>query len=294
MELRHLRYFVAVAEELHFGRAAARLHLAQPALSQQVKQLEKELNVLLLNRTKRKVSLTEPGRAFLGDAHRILEAADRAIETARRAASGEEGTLRVGYVDLATWLAFPSIVRTFRQRSPAVHVSLVELHHEPQRDALLRGDLDLGFLSLTARDHGLEGIRVGLDPLVVALPADHRRATGRTIRLADLAEEDWVLFPVDLRTVYLELVLGSCSQAGFVPRVVQEAGQLQALAGLVAAGAGVTLLPRSMALAPRAGIAYRRLSGRAPALPLHLSWREGQLPPAGVRFVEIARKVARQ
>jgi DNA-binding transcriptional LysR family regulator len=289
MELRHLRYFVAVAEELHFGRASARLHLAQPALSQQVKQLEKELGVLLLARTKRRVALTEPGRAFLVEARRTLGAADEAIRVARRAAQGELGSLKVGYVDLATWLDFPMILQTFRQHFPSVEVTLVELHREPQREALLRGDLDVGFFTLAERDRGLTGLIIGRDPLVVALPSHHPRSAQPSLPLSDLAEEPWVLFPRELRTVFGELVLTSCREAGFVPRVIQEASQLHALAGLVSAGVGITLLPQSMAAAPRKGVVYRPLREDAPVLSLHLVWRENDLSPAGERFVEVAR-----
>lgn len=280
---------MALAEELHFGRAAVRLNLAQPALSQQLKQLEKELGVLLLARTKRSVALTEPGRAFLGEARRTLEAAQQAIGAARRAARGEAGPLRVGYVDLATWLSLPAILRRFRQHFPSVDVTLTELHREPQREALFRGDLDVGFFTLSERDLGLAGFQIGLDPLIVALPADHPRAAHRSLRLADLAEESWVLFPRELQTVYVELILDACRKAGFVPRIGQEASQLHALSGLVSAGVGITMLPQSMAAAPRQGVVYRTLRESPPSLPMHLIWREGDLSATAGRFVELAR-----
>jgi DNA-binding transcriptional LysR family regulator len=290
MELRHLRYFVAVAEELHFGRAAKRLHLAQPALSQQIKQLEKELGVLLLSRTKRSVALTDPGRAFLAEARRTLDSADQAVRAARRAARGEIGTLRVGYVDLATWLGFPAILRRFRQEFPSVDVTLVELHREPQREALIRGALDVGFFTLAERDQGLAGAPIASEPLILALPSEHPRAADARITLSDLAEENWVLFPRELRTVYVELILSHCREAGFVPRIVQEASQLHALAGLVSAGVGITMLPRAMAAAPRQGVMYRSLED-APLLPLHIVWPQGNQSPAAAQFVDVARSV---
>lgn len=287
MELRHLRYFVAVAEELHFSRAAQRLHLAQPALSQQIKQLEKELGVLLLSRTKRRVALTEPGRAFLREARRTLESADQAVRAARRASRGEVGMLRVGYVDLATWLAFPAILRRFRQTFPSVDVTLVELHREPQREALVRGDLDVGFFTLSERDEGLAGVPIANEPLVLALPLEHPRIADDRIALSDLVEENWVLFPRELRTVFVELILSHCREAGFVPRIVQEASQLHALAGLVSAGVGITMLPQAMAATPRQGVAYRPLAD-APILPLHVVWPVGNQSPAAAQFVAIA------
>jgi DNA-binding transcriptional LysR family regulator len=291
VELRHLRYFVAVAEELHFGRAAARLHVAQPALSQQIQSLERELGVQLLTRTKRRVSLTEAGRTFLAEGRRTLSAADGAVRAAQRAAHGETGRLRVGYVDLATWLTFPPILRRFRERHPAVDVTLTQLHREPQREALLRGDLDVGFFSLRAEDRGLCGELVAEDPLVVALPDGHPAADLTSVPLRVLAEDPWVLFPSELRTSYVELALSSCAAAGFAPRVVQEASQLHTLSGLVSAGVGVTLLPQSIAAAPQTGVVFRPLTGMKLMLPMHLIWRDGDLPPTGERFRAVAREL---
>jgi DNA-binding transcriptional LysR family regulator len=287
-----MRSVVAVAEELHFRRAAQRLHLAQPALSQQIRQLEHELGVPLFDRTRRRVALTEAGRAFLGEARRTLAAAEGAIRAARRAAAGEVGRLRVGYVDLATWQVFPAILRAYRERHPEVEVALVQLHREPQREALVRGDLDVGFFSLGKRDVGLVGERVALDPLVAALPAGHPLAARRRLQLPALAEEPWVLFPRELKTYYVELVLHSCAAAGFVPRVVQEASQLATLSALVSAGVGVTLLPSAIAAGLRAGVVFRPLAGRAPMLPLHVIWREGDVSPPAARFIDVARGLA--
>jgi DNA-binding transcriptional LysR family regulator len=292
MELRHLRYFVAVAEELQFSRAALRLHVAQPALSQQIQQLERELGVQLLARTKRRVALTDPGAAFLQEARRTLAASDTAVRLARRAAAGETGRLRVGYVDLATWLSFPAILRAYRERFPEVEVTLTELHREPQREALLRGELDVGFFSLKPNEAGLLGECVAVDPLVAALPHGHPSAGKARVPLRALAEEPWVLFPRELRTNYVELVLGYCGAAGFVPRVVQEASQLHTLVGLVSAGVGVSLLPASVVAAPRAGVSCRPLSGTQPRLTLEVIWPEGTRSPAAASFVAVAREVA--
>ena len=293
MELRHVRYFVAVAEELHFGRAALRLNIVQPALSQQIQHLERELGVMLLARTKRRVALTEPGRAFLAEARRTLANADSAVRAARSAAAGEVGRLRVGYVDLTTWSILPAVLRTYRQRFPKVQLALVELHREPQRDALLRGDLDVGFFSLRENEGPFAGARVVDDPLVVALPATHALARRRRVPLAALAEIPWVLFPRELKTLYVELVLSACVTSGFVPRVVQEASQMHTLCALVSAGFGVSLLPSAVAHASPADIAFRPLTGRSPRLPLDVVWREGDLSPAGTQFVDVAREVSR-
>jgi DNA-binding transcriptional LysR family regulator len=294
MELRHLRYFVAVAEELHFSRAASRLNVVQPALSQQIQQLERELGVTLLARTKRRVAITEPGRAFLAEARRTLANAEHAMRVARNAAAGEVGRLSVGYVDLATWRVLPGVLRTYRRRFPRVELTLIEQHRDLQRDALLRGDLDIGFFSLRDNEGPLSGVRVVNDPLVAAVPREHHLARRTRIPLRALAEEPWVLFSRELRTVYADLVLVACAAAGFTPRVVQEAGQMQTVRSLVSAGFGVTLLPGSMARASRGSaeaIAYRPLTGRAPRLPLHVVWRTGDLSPAGQQLVEVVREV---
>lgn len=292
MELRHFRYFVAVAEELHFGRAARRLNVVQPALSQQVKQLEQLLGVVLLARTKRRVALTEAGRAFLLEARRTLFNAEQSVLAARSAAAGDVGRLRVGYVDLATWSVLPGVLRTYRRRFPRVELVLTELHREPQREALLRGDLDVGFFSLTSPHDGLTGARMVDDRLVVALPRHHRLARYRRIRIDQLRNEPWVLYPRHMKTMYVELVLSACAAARFAPRVVQEASQMHTLRALVSAGFGVTLLPGAVATPSSREIAIRTLAGAAsPRLPLDVIWREGDLSPAGTQFVAVARSV---
>lgn len=285
MELRHLRYFVAVAGELHFGRAARQLRVAQPALSQQIQRLEYELGVLLLERTRRRVALTAAGQAFLEEARRVLADADTAVRAARRASRGETGRLRVGFVDLAMWGALPTILRRHAERFPGVELQLTELHREPQRQALLRGVLDIGFLTWRTGDTELDGVEVSSDPLVVALPEQHRLARLRRIPVARLADEPWVSFPRELKTLYLDLTFATCAAAGFVPRVVQETAQLHSLTALVSAGLGVALVPSVVARAARAGVAFRPLAGPAPRLPFHAVWPAGRLTPAAEGLV---------
>jgi len=292
MELRHLRYFAAVADELHFGRAALRLRVAQPALSQQIQQLEKEVGVRLLDRTTRRVALTGPGRAFLAEAKRTLADADAAVHAARRAADGEIGRLRVGYVDLAMWGALPAMLRAYAARHPGVDLTLTELHREPQREALLRGELDVGFLTIGAGDEVFEAELVEADPLVVALPRNHPAARRERVPIGALAHEPWVLFPRELRTRFLDLVLATCASAGYVPRAVQEASQLHTLTALVSAGVGVSLVPSVVARAARKGVAFRPLAGKARRLPFHVAWKAGGLTETAGRFVAVVREVA--
>jgi DNA-binding transcriptional LysR family regulator len=194
-------------------------------------------------------------------------------------------------VDLATWSALPAILRAYCTAHPEVDLRLTELHTEPQRHALLRGDLDVGFFSLRPREDSFEGLAVAEDRLVAAVPEGHVVARRARVPLAALAKAPWVLFPSELRTQYLELTLAACSAAGFVPSVVQEARQLHTLTALVSAGIGVTLVPGAVAAAARAGVAFRPLATAAPRLALHVAWRSGHLPPTAERFVEVARNV---
>src|SRR5687768_10910437 len=180
MELRHLRYFVAVAEELHFGRAAARLRVAQPALSQQIKQLERELGVTLLARTRRRVALTEPGRLFLTEARRTLAQAASAVEVARRAAAGHAGRLRIGHVDIALWGVLPTLVRVYRERYPGVALSLRETLPARQLAALRAGELDVG-IGPPPTSGPFETAPVSADPVLLALPSGHRLAAQESV-----------------------------------------------------------------------------------------------------------------
>lgn len=288
MELRHLRYFVAVAEELHFGRAARRLHVVQSAVSQQVQKLEQEVGVELLSRSRRRVSLTEPGRAFFEQAQRILSDADDAVVIARRAAAGETGRLRVGYVDGAVYLRLPEILRRYRERHPEVTLRIMELSRGAQREALRRGRLDVGLFALPEEHTDLDSERVAVTPLVAALPDSHPLGHRRSLRLQELKGEPWILFPRRVGSYYLELVLAACAAAGFSPNIVQEAGQLNTLAALAGAGLGVTLLPRSVAERQNAGIVALPLAGDPPLLPLHVVWRRGRLSSTAERFLEAA------
>lgn len=291
MELRQIRYFVAVAEELHFGRAAERVHVVQPALSQQVKKLERELGVTLLNRTRRRVSLTAAGQAFLEEARWTLASARHAQEAARRAAVGETGRLRVGYVDWAIYLFLPAILRRYQERYPGVKVEISEASREELQGAFEHESVDIGFMAFREGEGDFSRDRVASDPLVVVLPDTHPAAAEPRVPLDALAGEPWVLFPPSLRSHYLELVVEACAAKGFIPRVAQEAGQMNMLAALVGAGFGVTLLPAVVANRPRAGIVVRPLAGEVPRLPLDVIWRPAGLSPVAGRFLEVTREV---
>ena len=292
MELRHLRYFVAVAEELHFGRAAQRLRVAQPALSQQIKQLERELGTTLLARTKRRVALTEPGRLFLPEARRTLAHAAAAADVARRAAAGEAGRLRIGYVDSALWGELPAVLGAYRETHPAVQLAMLERLPAQQIAGLRAGDLDVGIGPPPPNVRELETAPVSEDRIMLALPAAHPLTARDAIDVAELAGEPWVLVNARTPSRLRDAVTAACAAAGFTPRVAQEVRQLDALVALVSAGLGVTFVPSTAERLPRAGVAFRPLRGVEIPFRLVAVWRRGEVPPTVRSFLEVMRRVA--
>jgi DNA-binding transcriptional LysR family regulator len=289
MELRHLRYFVAVAEELHFGRAARRLHIAQPPLSQQIRRLEAELGTELLRRNRRRVELTEPGRLLLEGARPLLADADGLERLVRRAAGGEVGRLAVAYVGSATYRALPVLVRAFRERLPDVDLVLSERTTTPQVAALRARQVDAGIVRPPVADEGLLLEPLVAEALVAAVSDGHRLAAGARVAVAALADEPFVLFPRHVGTGLYDDVADVCRAAGFVPRVVQEAGDMQTIVSLVAAGVGVSLVPASVTALRLPGVAYRELDGPNATLALALATRRDDASPLVARFRAIAR-----
>jgi len=290
MELRHLRYFVAVAEELHFGRAARRLHIAQPPLSQQIRRLEAELGTELLRRSRRRVELTEPGRLLLEHARPLIADADGLEGLVRRAAGGEVGRLAVGFVGSATYRALPALVRAFRDRVPDVDLVLTELTSTPQVAALRARQIDVGIVRPPVVEDGLLLEPLVEESLVAAVSDAHPLAGRRRIAVAALADEPFVLFPRDVGTGLYDDVAGVCRAAGFEPRVVQQAGDMQTIVSLVSAGIGVSLVPASVTALKLPGVAYRELDGENAILALALASRRDDGSPLVTRFREVARE----
>ncbi len=284
MELLHLRDFVAVAEELHFRRAAERLHVSQPPLSQQIRALERELGVELFSRNRRRVELTAPGRALLGRAREILAAVDDAVETTRRVARGEAGELAVGFVGSAMYGALPDVLREFRAMRPGVALRLRELPTGAALDALAEGRIDVGVVRPAQVDAGIALDVVAREAVVVALPEAHRLAGRRRLALRDLAGEDFVL----LARREAPGLRAAIDALGAEPHEVQEVAEVRTVLGLVAAGVGVSLVPEAVAGAERAGVRFLPLAGRAPTVDLALAWREDDGSPALAAFRELA------
>jgi DNA-binding transcriptional LysR family regulator len=260
VELRHLRYFRAVAEELHFGRAAERLHIAQPPLSQQIRQLERELGVTLLTRTTRTVELTPAGRAYLRRVVTILDGVDDAGNQARRLADGTEGQLVIGCVGSATYSLLPRLVLALRETLPGVDVGVRgEMLAPAQVSALLAGEIDLALLRPPVRQDGIESEVLRRDRLLVALPAGHRLAALTEVPVEDLRDEDFVSHAAG-RSVMHSLLNSAAAAAGFVPQVRHEVTETSTLVTLVAAGLGVAIVPEPTAELGITGVVYRPLT----------------------------------
>lgn len=303
MDLRHLRHFVAVAEELHFGRAAQRLGIAQPPLSQSIQGLEAELGVTLLARTRRSVALTSPGKLLLEEARGILERAERAVILTRRAAAGEVGELRIGFTAAAPIdPVVPVIIDGYRRALPDVHLTLNELSSKRQAAALRDGTIDVGFVRAArvpaeGDDDALDFLTLERDPLKVVLRTDHPLAERERVALADLADEPFVFYPSDAGTTIHDQVLGLCAEAGFTPRVVLEAAEALTIIGLIAAGLGVSILPGHLWRMAMEGLVFRPLDvppGEIGAeMVLMLASRRERREPHVERFLGIARRASR-
>jgi DNA-binding transcriptional LysR family regulator len=290
MDFRHLTYFVAVAEELHFRRAAERLHVVQPALSQQIARLETELGVQLLARTKRQVQLTDAGRVFLADARAMLAYRERAVASARQAAAGQVGRLDVGFVGPATYSVLPTVVRTFRGQHPDVVLNLYEHTTAKQLEMLAAGELGVGIVRMPTDDDRFQFERIMTEPICAVLPEEHPLSGRDTIRLSELADEGFVVVPRSLEPVMFDRIISLCARAGFSPRVVQEALQVHAIIGLVATGLGVALVPWSMCTLRRSDVVYKRLEPPVTAtVETGVVWRTGDESPVITRFLNVVR-----
>lgn len=267
MELRHLRYFQAVAEERHFGRAAAKLHMAQPPLSQQIRRLEDELGVSLLQRTTRRVDLTPAGEAYLVRVRAILKAVDAAGDEAARIGSGLEGRLVIGCVGSATYSLLPALARALREQLPGVDFAFQgEMLSPDQLDALRDGSIDLALLRPfreLSEDTGVAVQPLRAEKYVVALPEGHRLASRSKVRVADLRDEDLVVHTGHGRSAMYDAVSALCRDAGFEPAIRHEVAETSTLVTFVAAALGVAIVPEPVAQLVVAGTVYRPLAGRA-------------------------------
>jgi DNA-binding transcriptional LysR family regulator len=292
MQLQHLRYFVAVAEERHFGRAADRLHMAQPPLSQAIRRLEADLGVELLHRTTRRVELSDAGRAFLIRARAILADLEDAGHEARRVAAGAVGHLTVGCVGSVTYSLLPALSRHLAVELPGVDFSFRgEMLAPDQVEALRADEIDLALLRPPVADRSLTVIPLRRDRLVVAVPADHPLARRRQIQIADLRDAALIVHSAGRRSVMYDVVLGLFRDAGLDPHIRHEVGETSTLITLVAGGLGVAVVPEPVTALALDGVAYRRLTRPAATIDLALAHRADRSEPHLARTIELIREL---
>ncbi|WP_136418412.1 LysR substrate-binding domain-containing protein [Herbaspirillum sp. ST 5-3] len=294
IELRQLRYFVAVAEESHFGRAAARLHMTQPPLSQTIQSLEAALGAQLFVRTKRSVALTPAGFALLPEARRILQQAGALPDLVRRAASGESGLLSLSFVSTADYSVLPPLLREFRERYPQVHIELREATTDVQLEDLMQGRIDAGLLIPPLPDKAraeLDYLTVLSEPLVLAAPKGLTSLRGKSVvNLKAVADMPLIIFPRRIAPAFHDAIVGCFRDAGLTPHIGQEAIQMQTIVGLVSAGMGIALVPQSVSNLKRPGVEYKPLSGKTVTIETGLAWRRDNMSPVLRTFLELLRK----
>ena len=294
IDLRQLRYFIAVAEEQHFGRAAARLHMTQPPLSQTIQALEASLGTPLFTRTKRSVTLTPAGLALLPEVQRILTQSSALPELARRAASGESGRLSLAFVSTADYSVLPPFLREFREHYPLVQIELREATTDVQLEELALGRVDVGLLIPPLSEKvgsDLDYMPVLSEPLILAAPDGldtlHKK---ETIALKTLADFPLIIFPRHVAPAFHDAILACFHDAGLTPRIGQEAIQMQTIVGLVSAGMGIALVPQSVSNLKRTGVVYKTLADRTPSVETGLAWRRDNASPVLHAFLELLRK----
>ncbi|MEO1386379.1 MAG: LysR substrate-binding domain-containing protein [Cyanobacteria bacterium J06634_6] len=294
IELRQIRYFAAVAEELNFTRAAERLQMAQPPLSRQIQNLEKALQVELLQRTNRSVVLTPAGQIFLVECQQILRDVDRSIRLARRAAQGEIGQLTIGFEGSLHNETVLSIIKEFRSRFPDVDLVLQEMPSRQQIHALDQQLIDIGFVDPVVEHKNVSVIKLLSEPLVVVIPTSHVLAEQDTLALAQLEQESWITGRINEGCGLLIRLSEACRQAGFVPNIQQETNDIQMTLGFVSSGLGIALLPISAPLSECSGITHRAMNSPILQVELVVAWDSRYISPVAQAFLDIARDMFQQ
>lgn len=290
MELRHLRYFCAVAEWQGFNRAANALHISQSSISDQILDLEREIGIKLFNRSRQRVSLTPAGELFLEDARKILADAEHAIDRVRRSSRGEIGSLRIAFLVWGASSFLPRVIREFRQLHSGVHLSLMEMLPNEQAEALVRGTLDVGFTRRPQRpyDSQLCCETVYFDPLLAVLPVDHP-LTARPLKLKDLANEPFVLCEREISPALFDRIISLCEQAGFTPRIVQTSNVFSSVLALVEAGEGITLIPSSLRNVRFSDLVFLPIGEPEGSIELVMAWSPERVSAVQTAFLDFLR-----
>jgi DNA-binding transcriptional LysR family regulator len=293
LELRQLRYFVTVAEELHFGRAATRLHMTQPPLSQTIIALEELLGAPLFLRNRRGVALTPAGGALLPEARRMLAQGEQLPELVRRAASGEAGRLALAFVSSADYSVLPPFLRNYRADYPDVRIALQEATSNIQVDDLLQRRVDAGLLIAPLPDKArleLDYLKVLSEPLILAAPNGTLPPGDAPVRLKDVPPLPLIIFPRPIAPGFHDAILACFRAAGLTPEIGQQAIQMQTIVSLVSAGMGLALVPQSVSKLMRPGVEYRALQDPTPQVETGLAWRRDNSSPVLLGFLELLRK----
>lgn len=295
MEFRQLKYFIAVAEESSFSRAAERLHISQPPLSTQVMMLEKELDVQLLDRSNRGVSLTAAGAVFYEEMRAVLVRLEQGKTRAQQAGQGHVGAISIGFVSIADYGILPPALKEFRSRFPQVEVHLHELTTDAQIREMRLGRLDIGIALGPIREGDLSFEALTHEELMLAMPTGHRLAKAKgPSDLRAFSKEDFIIPPRDIAPGLYDLMISRCSASGFVPRITQQARQMQTVISLVGAGMGVALVPASVQNLKRTGVQYARLKGASPGIDIGLLTMPGTSDPLHDNFISTLKRVARR
>ena len=292
MELRHLRYFIAVAEEHSFLKAADRLHISQPPLSTQVRDLESQLGVTLLMRSSKGITLTEPGKVFYAEARAVLARVEHARVSMRRSARGEEGKLKIGFVSIVDYSFLPPGLKAYRQKYPGVEVDLHELTTDAQLKELARESLDVGLALAPVEVSEVQYHQLCTEPLLVAVAATHplARRDVNGVRLQELAMESFVMIPRAVAPGYYDTFIEFCKSGGFVPRIEQSAKQMQTIISLVSNNFGVAIVPASLQHLQRTGVSYLPFQDTAPTIDIGMIHRRQDTNPAIESFLAVLRQ----
>lgn len=290
MEIKRLRYFIAVAEELHFGRAAERLEVAQPPLSRQITSLEKELDVLLFDRSRNQIKLTQAGEVLLERARQCIEQLESAYREVTRIGQGGAGRLRVGFVGSATHGVFPTLIKSFRSYYPDVDLALYAMNNADLERSLIQRGVDIAIARPSLSLDELRSIPLHQEPLVLAIPDNSELNSRPSIALTDLVGQTFILYPRRPRPSYADYILKVCAEAGFRPCETVFAQDYQTAISLVSVGVGISIVPKSVSSTQRPGVFYREYSGHNAGTGLTAHARRDNRMPHVVNFFEIVRR----
>lgn len=293
LDLRRLRYFVTLAEEMHFGRAADRLHIAQPPLSRLIARMEADVGAQLIDRSRRQIRLTQAGELLVARAREIMRQIDETATELAQLGSGKSGILRVGFVGSATHSVLPSLIKVFRARHADIDLTLSAMNNAGLKETLIRREIDIAIARPSIVDDEILSEKLQQEPLILALPDEFEREWQYPLPLSSLCDASFILYPQHPRPSFADYVLGVCNAAGFRPHNPIMAMDYQTAVGLVSVGVGVCIVPQSVSTTQRSGVIYREFLGPNPGTSLSVNYRIDNRSPQLWSFLKVARDYAR-